>query len=240
MKKMLFCSAVMGLLWGTPAWAQTDAEPLPNWRLEVLTYGGGSSCGLYRRLGPTLDLGLNVGGQIAQRKDDTTNRTLRSSPEYPSYLTTNTGTIETHQTSIHGGPELRRWAVRTDRLSVYYGATATASYGRVKRNSVEPESTDGTNRETHADNLDRSLSLGLGATFGASLHLTDHLAALMSLSPVSFSYGWRQADSHYYSELVYATNPARVVTDERFNTQKGSGPSLQFAVSPGLFVTLDF
>lgn len=240
MKNVLFQAAILGLLWSATASAQTDTRPGPKWRLEALTYGVGSSAGLYHHQGENLDLGLNVSGHLSKSDDDTEAQVTRTQTGIPSYVMTDSGTSESSELSVYAGPELRRWAVRTDHLSIYFGATVDAAYSRHERDSFDPDAAQQFTRERRRDELERSVALGLGATFGASLHLTDHLAVLMSMSPASFSCRWRQLDTHREYRTFPTVSPSQFTTEEQYSTRKSTEPSFRFSVSPGLFATLDF
>ncbi|MBZ0268824.1 hypothetical protein K8I85_11760 [bacterium] len=175
-----------------PARPDTRARELPAWRLQASPYSRSSGVGFgaYRRLAPTVDLGVMPTITLSESDGD------GGRTQTLSGGTTTTDRNEDHsQTHAFGlSAELRKWFFRGDNVSWFVGPRVYWNYSR-SRYDLSGTDDVGTDAESidRATRDSRSSAVGTGVDFGVDLLLLSRFSVMMALEPLSFDYGWGQS-----------------------------------------------
>lgn len=235
MRHLVFAALAVVLSLGShrpAAQAQEVPPEASKWGLEVRTFGTGTSCGVYRRLSDRYELGVGLDGRFSST--DTEIDQLRTWSDDDSSRVVQDA--DRSERSLLAAPELRAWAARHRRLSVFLGARVMASH-RDDREDVHVPPTAKDDSERRAETRTRETAVGIGATAGARLQVFDHLGLLISLQPAAFTYAWAEETVDQYYRSGNPTFPSESREHRETTTHS---PEFVLRFAPGLFATLQF
>ena len=203
------------------------AEP-PRWRLQADPYqgSGSASLGIYRRVRPTWDLGLQVTGSWTASDD-----TSRSVQGGGSSSSTQNPASDSHRFSLTAYAGVRKWRPVGTQAAWFIGPQAVVGYSWRSLLDVSRSSYSGSASESRDSSKNDQVTVGLALTAGGDVRLLSHLSLTGALRPLMLTYAWTETRS-----LHYSTSGGQVVWTQ--SSGHGHSGSLATGLYPELYLTL--
>ncbi len=203
-----------------------QAAGLPTWRLAVEPFGsGGYGLGVYRRLSPRWDGGIQVFTDLRDSESDR----VTTDPVYADADTVLNRSSDRGNT-IALSFDARRWFSPLERVSVFLGPRLNYTYQSGHRREVWYRSgTEGGLDERTGDSSRQST--GAALLLGGDLRLLANLSMQVTLQPLRFYYLWEDRETR---EVVVD----QVVTRDSASAASEQGTSFTTSLSTGFSITL--